>query len=331
MPRPVPVIVIGVLDQNISDRALVQVPELYHRVRAGKLFGIPRFAIYMLDGIYQSAVIYFLLVYTYDVTTTRSDGWSVGMYEFSTVMCIAAVIACNIYIGMLNTHSWTWWSVGSALVGPVVILAFTGVYAAFRPGLFYTEVYGLNDFLWPSVQFWLGNFLTIVLSLLPRYLYRYYSEMYFPTDIEILRHIDHQDPNHDWKTDRNMPQPLPVLRPGAEKEPSELANDQAALFPPAPKQRQSMQSQRDSFQLGRFTSRQSVTHDMSTGQRTEGSGRGYGFDEAPAAPLSIARYTSRGSDHSSAHARNRKRSGSVRVAGVELNRKYLAPQQDQPS
>lgn len=253
------------------------------------------------------------------------------MYEFSTVMCIAAVIACNIYIGMLNTHSWTWWSVGSALVGPVVILAFTGVYAAFRPGLFYTEVYGLNDFLWPSVQFWLGNFLTIVLSLLPRYLYRYYSEMYFPTDIEILRHIDHQDPNHDWKTDRNMPQPLPVLRPGAEKEPSELANDQAALFPPAPKQRQSMQSQRDSFQLGRFTSRQSVTHDMSTGQRTEGSGRGYGFDEAPAAPLSIARYTSRGSDHSSAHARNRKRSGSVRVAGVELNRKYLAPQQDQPS
>lgn len=124
------------------------------------------------------------------------------MYEFSTVMCIAAVIACNIYIGMLNTHSWTWWSVGSALVGPVVILAFTGVYAAFRPGLFYTEVYGLNDFLWPSVQFWLGNFLTIVLSLLPRYLYRYYSEMYFPTDIEILRHIDHQDPNHDWKTER---------------------------------------------------------------------------------------------------------------------------------
>lgn len=124
----------------------------------------------------------------------------------------------------------------------------------------------------------------------------------------------------DWRHDPSMPAAPQVGQPA--KEPSELADDSVALFPPMP-QRNSTQT-RGSFQLGRHVSRASITHDMSTGMQTEGSGRGYGYDEAPAAPLSIARYTSRGSDHSSAHARNnnRKRSGSVRLGGVELNREW---------
>lgn len=49
----VPVIAIGVLDRNISDSTLVQVPELYAYGRSGKLFNLKRFSAYMLDGIYQ--------------------------------------------------------------------------------------------------------------------------------------------------------------------------------------------------------------------------------------------------------------------------------------
>lgn len=43
----------GVMDQNISERALMAVPELYRYGRDGKLFGLKRFAIYMIDGVYQ--------------------------------------------------------------------------------------------------------------------------------------------------------------------------------------------------------------------------------------------------------------------------------------
>lgn len=49
----VPVIFIGILDRNISDHVLVQVPELYAYGRTGSLFGLKRFAAYMIDGIYQ--------------------------------------------------------------------------------------------------------------------------------------------------------------------------------------------------------------------------------------------------------------------------------------
>lgn len=88
-----------------------------------------------------------------------------------------------------------------------------------------------------------------------------------------------------------MPQPPPETR--FEKEPSELAEDAAPIFSTAARTTSNLNRGRDSFALGRVSTGQSLTHDMSTGTAREGAGRGYGFDEAPAAPLSIARYTSR--------------------------------------
>lgn len=79
----VPVIAIGVFDRNISDHVLMQVPELYRNSRGNRLFNLKRFMAYMLDGIYQGAVIYFFLLYAYDTTTARRDGYDVQMYEFS--------------------------------------------------------------------------------------------------------------------------------------------------------------------------------------------------------------------------------------------------------
>lgn len=53
----VPVIFIGIFDRDVGERALMWVPELYERGRKGKLFGLVRFTIYMLDGIYQVGAI----------------------------------------------------------------------------------------------------------------------------------------------------------------------------------------------------------------------------------------------------------------------------------
>lgn len=108
-------------------------------------------------------------------------------------MAISAVLAANLYNG-LNTRSWNWWVLAGVLIGPVLILLYTAVYAAFAPGLLWTYIYGFNEFLWPSVYFWLGLLFTIVLSLLPRYLYRYVQENYYPTNVDILAWTDRNEP-----------------------------------------------------------------------------------------------------------------------------------------
>lgn len=109
-------------------------------------------------------------------------------------MAISAVLAANLYNG-LNTRSWNWWVLAGVLIGPVLILLYTAVYAAFAPGLLWTYIYGFNHFLWPSAYFWLGLLFTIILSLLPRYLYRYVQENYYPTNIDILAWTDRAEPN----------------------------------------------------------------------------------------------------------------------------------------
>lgn len=106
----------GVFDRNISYHVLVQVPELYHYGRRGKLFGLKRFSWYMIDGIYQvsqrtlvlrsaltalqSAVCFFFILYAYQTTSSRNDGYDPALYELSTLMAIAAVWAANLYNGL---------------------------------------------------------------------------------------------------------------------------------------------------------------------------------------------------------------------------------------
>lgn len=108
-------------------------------------------------------------------------------------MAMSAVFAANLYNG-LNTKSWNWWIFGGVIIGPILITGYTGVYSAFTPTFIWTYVYGNNTFLWPSAYFWLTMLFTILISLLPRYFYRFYQETYFPTDIDILTWVAKQDP-----------------------------------------------------------------------------------------------------------------------------------------
>ncbi|GAA5868490.1 hypothetical protein JCM8547_006290 [Rhodosporidiobolus lusitaniae] len=300
----VPVIFIGIFDRNVGERVLMAIPELYERGRKGKLFGLIRFSVYMLDGIFQSAVIYFFILYTYDTTTARSDGYDIQMYEFSTIMAVAAVIAANVYNG-LNTFSWNWWVLAGVLIGPVLIVLYTAVYSAFPPSLIWTYVWGNNHYLWPSAYWWLTLLFTILLSLLPRYLYRFVKETYFPTDIDILRAMEKRDPNHDWLHDPMMPRPLDAAPVFERSTPSpESASPIVG--------RHSMGSQhgpviRDSYQLGRVRTDRSQTYNMATGEARAGHGSGYAFDEGVG--LDVTRYTSHGSER--AQQQGRRRSGTL--------------------
>ncbi|GAA96668.1 uncharacterized protein L969DRAFT_97024 [Mixia osmundae IAM 14324] len=289
-----PVIAIGFFDRNISDRVLMAVPELYRYGREHTFFGISRFCWYMIDGIYQGAVIYFFVSYTYDTTTSRQDGYGTYLYEWSTTAAIAAVIALNMYNG-LNTHAWTGWVVFALLVGPVLVLAFTAVYSAISPGWISTDVYGNNSFLWPSAYFYFSILLTVVLALMPRTLVRYYKEMYIPTDIDILKWVGKYDPNHDFENDPQMP------------------------ITPARKEKAEAGSPRMSAQLPRTGTLTRQVTDMS-GHNAPLRGFGFDMDDstgAAAVGRPLRTYTSRTSSNLQVPT-TRNRRGSIRLAGIDL-------------
>jgi phospholipid-translocating ATPase len=180
-----PVIAIGLFDRIVDDHVLMAIPELYRYGREGKWFGVKLFAVFMMEGIVQSAIIYFILLYGYFSPSARDDGYDVGGFEFSTAMVISAAIVSNLFNG-LNTRFWTGWVFFSVFIGIILIWAYTAIYSIIAPGWISTPVYGNDHFLFQSAIFWFGLLITVLLALLPRYLYLAWSFGFNPNDLDIL-------------------------------------------------------------------------------------------------------------------------------------------------
>ncbi|KAK7061038.1 hypothetical protein VNI00_000773 [Paramarasmius palmivorus] len=187
---------IGTVDRILDDRALMELPELYHYGRRRTYYSFKGFFLYMVDGIYQSVIIYFFAMYTYITTSARSDGYDVGLYEWTTTTAVCGIMVANLYTG-LTASAWTWWMVFFVFFGVVVVWAYTLIYSAIPPSSQWTFVYGNYYFLCTSAYFWLGLLLLFLLSLTPRYIAKAYRASLDPGDINIVRYIKRYEPYKD--------------------------------------------------------------------------------------------------------------------------------------
>ncbi|CAE6428267.1 hypothetical protein ACGC1H_000702 [Rhizoctonia solani] len=301
-----PVIAIGIFDRNIDSDILVILPELYRYGREGKWFGVRVFAIYMLDGIYQSAVIFFFVFYAYHTTTARTDGYDVGMYEFSTTMVVATVMCVNAFNG-LNTRAWTGWVWFAVTIGVILVWAYTAIYSLIRPSAFYTPAYGNTYYLFRSAYFWFGIPIAFCLALAPRYISKTLRLIEFSNDIDIMRIIRARDPNVDVAHHPKLG--------GHFEEKAADARASADSYPP----RRTHSRQPTLHSLGSRT-------DMATGVRSTGN-RGFDFCSEEGG-VAIRRMQSNISERQRARFEGmsddeddgRKRKGSLRILPAAMRR-----------
>ncbi|KIX09872.1 uncharacterized protein Z518_00953 [Rhinocladiella mackenziei CBS 650.93] len=181
----VPVGLMGILDQDVSDKVSLAVPQLYRRGMERKEWTQTKFWLYMADGLYQSAICYFMgyLLFkpaTFETENGRgiADRSRMGVY----IACVA-IIVINSYI-LLNTYKWDWIMMLVTVISCLLIFAWTGIYSSFESSFqFYksaAEVYG-------QLSFWAYLLLTIIICLLPRFSIKYFQKNYVPYDIDIVR------------------------------------------------------------------------------------------------------------------------------------------------
>jgi hypothetical protein len=60
-------------------------------------------------------------------------------------------------------------------------------------------------FLFRAAPFWFGWFLTFTISLIPRYLVRYWKTNYLENDMDLIRYVTKYDPDHDFENDPAFP------------------------------------------------------------------------------------------------------------------------------
>ncbi|KAF8712524.1 Phospholipid-translocating P-type ATPase, partial [Rhizoctonia solani] len=179
-----PVIVLGAFDQDINAKASLAFPQLYRRGILGLEYTQTKFWAYMFDGLYQSAVVYFIpyFVWTNPPTLSWTGKGIDSLADFGTTVSVAAIVSANLYVG-INTRYWTvltWFvTIGSS----AVLIIWIAVYSQFMSTDFVDEF----EILFGSMNFWGCVLLTVCVAITPRYLVKAFTQAYMPLDKDIIR------------------------------------------------------------------------------------------------------------------------------------------------
>jgi phospholipid-translocating ATPase len=180
-----PIILMGVLDQDVDDKVSLAVPALYKRGIERKEWTQPKFWMYMFDGLYQSILVFWsgYLLFS-PANTVTHNGLGVGdISRMGVYVAGSAVIVVNLYV-LFNTYRWDWLTILIQAISSLFFFFWTGVYTSSTASdTFYKggeEVYG-------QLSFWVLLAVTIIICLLPRYTVKGAQKVFFPRDVDIIR------------------------------------------------------------------------------------------------------------------------------------------------
>lgn len=203
-----PVIFLGILDQDVSDTVSLVMPQLY---RAGILrleWNQSKFLWYMLDGLYQSCIAFFFpyCIYRKTMVVTRNGLGLDHRYDIGVMVATIAVVSCNLYI-LLHQYRWDWFSGLFIGLSCLVLFFWTGIWSS---AVGSKDLYKAASRIYATPAFWAVFFVGVVYCLLPWFTLNCYKKFFYPSDVEIVREMwirgdfDHYPPGYD-PTDPNRP------------------------------------------------------------------------------------------------------------------------------
>ncbi|CAG8497060.1 14530_t:CDS:2 [Acaulospora morrowiae] len=187
------VLSIGLFDRDVPDRVATEVPELYQMGIKQKAYTMPMFFVFMMEGIYQSLVCFFVPYLAYGNVSSNNHGRQPDYLELGTTMAVACIAMANFFTGF-NSQCWTVFHYISVFGSTALIFIYISIYSLIPM----VDVYGYYEVIYASGVFWFCLFIIILLCMLPRYLWKFFQRNYFPTDVDIIQEICKKDPHHDF-------------------------------------------------------------------------------------------------------------------------------------
>lgn len=181
-----PIVIIGIMDQDVTPAEVFRYPQLYMSGQRGELFN-KRWIMWWLGiSLYHSAVIFFfpLLIYS-GLSAFRPGGQVAAAQDFGAGMFTVLVLVPNLQI-YLAFHYFTWIHHASIWASIVSWYLFIIIYGAL-PVSWSTIAYKeFVEVLAPTASYWLLQPLVVVAALLPDILFRSIKWVYFPADYQIV-------------------------------------------------------------------------------------------------------------------------------------------------
>lgn len=138
----------------------------------------------MADGLYQSAILFFIpfLAYGQAATWSSSGRDTASLYDLGTTIAVAGVFIANLYVG-INTRYWTIITWIIYVASTLLVVIWIPIYSSLA-GFPYT---GEVQIVYSTFQFWFIIFFTIFCACGPRWLALAIRQSYFPRDKDIIR------------------------------------------------------------------------------------------------------------------------------------------------
>lgn len=191
-----PVIAMGVFDQDVSARFCLKFPLLYQEGVQNVLFSWRRIIGWMLNGVCSAVIIFFLCIRALDVQAFRKNGKTSGSDILGPTMytCVVWVVNCQMALSVsyftLIQHIFIW---GGICLWYLFLLA----YGALPPS-YSTNAYKVfTEALAPSASYWLITLCVVIAALIPYFSYKSIQMRFFPMYHGMIQWIRHEGRTDD--------------------------------------------------------------------------------------------------------------------------------------
>ncbi|XP_063777045.1 phospholipid-transporting ATPase VD [Pseudophryne corroboree] len=198
----VPPIIYGVLDKDVSADTLLVLPELYKSGQTSEAYCSSTFWVTILDAFYQSMACFFIPYFTY-------LGSEMDIYSFGTFIITSTLFVVLLHL-LIESKSMTWihWTVMGLSISTYFIFSLA-LGAACVKCIPPANPYWLLQTHMADPMFYLVCVMSVVVALLPRYVYRVFQGSVFPTPQHRAKQLDVMKPEarshaiEDWIKDDN--------------------------------------------------------------------------------------------------------------------------------
>ncbi|XP_068636564.1 putative phospholipid-transporting ATPase 9 [Aristolochia californica] len=174
-----PVLALGVFDQDVSARFCLKFPLLYQEGVQNVLFSWVRILAWMFNGVLSAILIFFFCTKALEHQAFRDGGEVVGMDILGTVMytCVVWVVNCQMALSVsyftLIQHIFIW---GGIALWYLFLLA----YGAISPTISTNAYMVFLEACAPAPSFWLLTVFVVISTLIPYYTYAAIQMRFFP-------------------------------------------------------------------------------------------------------------------------------------------------------
>ncbi|CAL0326089.1 unnamed protein product [Lupinus luteus] len=201
-----PVISLGVFEQDVSSEVCLQFPALYQQGPKNLFFDWYRILGWMGNGLYSSLVIFFLNIAIFDDQAFRSNGQTADMAAVGTTMftCIIWAVNCQIALTMSHftwiQHLFVWGSIATWYL-------FLLLYGMLSPQYSKTAYQILVEALSPAPIYWFATLLVTATCNLPYLAHISFQRSFNPMDHHIIQEIKYYkkdiEDQHMWTRERS--------------------------------------------------------------------------------------------------------------------------------